>query len=119
MGVYLLEDGVLTLRQFVGKPTEHTRIEVGVGVCGTAVAEDRDIRVDDVTALDNYLACSAETRSELVVLIRKPNGAVVGQLDLDSDLVAGFSEADERALRGVAEWLGTLFDPREERPATS
>jgi len=110
VGVYLLEDGELRLHNYVGEGTEHTRIAVGHGVCGTAVAENRDINVPDVRALDNYIACSAHTRSEIVVLIRDPaTNAVHGQLDLDSDREAAFGSADERELRVVADWLGGLF----------
>lgn len=110
VGVYLLEGGGLVLHDYVGAPTEHDRIEVGVGVCGTAVAEERDLLVEDVREVENYLACSPETRSEVVVLIREPeSGRIVGQLDLDSDRVSGFGEDDRRELRTVADWLGELF----------
>ena len=107
VGVYLLEDGELVLGPYVGAATDHVRIPVGRGVCGTAVAEDRDINVPDVRELDNYIACSVGTRSELVVLIREPEtGRVRGQLDLDSDRVAAFTSEDERELKRVADWLG-------------
>jgi GAF domain-containing protein len=107
VGVYLLEDGELVLGPYVGAATDHVRIPVGRGVCGTAVAEDRDINVPDVRELDNYIACSVGTRSELVVLIREPEtGRVLGQLDLDSDRVAAFTSEDERELKRVADWLG-------------
>lgn len=110
VGVYLLEKSELRLHNFIGDETEHTRIAVGHGVCGTAVAENRDINVPDVRALDNYIACSAHTRSEIVVLIRDPEtDAVHGQLDLDSDREAAFTDADERELKVVANWLGGLF----------
>lgn len=111
VGVYLLEDGdELVLHNYLGRPTDHTRIEVGLGVCGTAVAEGRDINVPDVHAIENYLACSVETKSELVVLIRDPEtGEIHGQLDLDSDQPAAFSERDEGELRVVADWLGGLL----------
>lgn len=110
VGIYLLADGWLTLHNFVGEATEHTRIAVGHGVCGTAVAEDRDINVPDVRALDNYIACSVETRSEIVVLIRSAEtGQVYGQLDLDSDRQGAFTESDEIELRRVADWLAGLF----------
>ncbi len=110
VGIYLLERDVLTLHNFVGAHTEHTRIAVGQGVCGTAIAENRDINVSDVRALDNYIACSVGTRSEIVVLIRDPNtGQVYGQLDLDSDREAAFSETDEAELGRVADWLGELL----------
>ena len=78
-GIYLLDGETLVLHNYIGKPTEHTHISVGVGVCGTAVSEARDINVPDVTALDNYLACSLETRAEIVILIR--NGQkILGQI---------------------------------------
>ncbi len=110
VGVYLLEEGELRLHNYIGEETEHTRIAVGHGVCGTAVAENRDINVPDVRALDNYIACSAHTRSEIVVLIRDSATDVVhGQLDLDSNREAAFTEADERELKIVADWLGGLF----------
>ena len=110
VGVYLLDDNVLTLHNHVGEPTEHTRIAVGHGVCGTAVAEDRDINVPDVRELDNYIACSIGTRSEIVVLIRDPQtNKVHGQLDLDSDQVAAFTDDDERELKRVADWLGGVL----------
>lgn len=111
VGVYLLEPaGELVLHNYIGRPTDHVRIPVGTGVCGAAVAEGRDINVPDVGAVDDYLACSAETKSELVVLIRAPGtGEIVGQIDLDSDRRAAFTARDERELRVVAGWLGGLF----------
>lgn len=109
VGVYLLDDGELRLHNYIGEETEHTRIAVGAGVCGTAVAEDRNINVPDVRALDNYIACSVDTRSEIVVLIRDAEGTVHGQLDLDSDREAAFTDADEAELQRVADWLGGLF----------
>jgi len=110
VGIYLLADDMLTLHNFVGESTDHTRIAVGAGVCGTAVAEDRDINVPDVRALDNYIACSLGTRSEIVVLIRDPiTGQVYGQLDLDSDGVSAFSESDEVELKTIADWLGRVL----------
>lgn len=112
VGVYLLEEDeeLLVLHEFVGEPTEHDRIEVGVGVCGTAVAEGRDINVPDVDDVENYLACSPDTRSEIVVLIRDPDGGrIFGQLDLDSDRPGAFGERDRRELAKVADWLARLF----------
>lgn len=107
VGVYLLDDNFLILHNYVGAPTEHTRIAVGHGVCGTAVAENRDINVPDVRDLDNYIACSVGTRSEIVVLIRDPlTGHIYGQLDLDSDRKAAFTDSDEAELKRIADWLG-------------
>jgi GAF domain-containing protein len=109
VGIYLLESDELVLHNYIGRPTEHTHIPVGVGVCGAAVAQNRDIKVDDVSAEKNYLACSIETKSELVVLIRSDDGTVHGQIDLDSDQVAAFTPEDEAGLREIASWLARLF----------
>lgn len=110
VGVYLLDGDHLQLHNYIGAATEHTRIPVGSGVCGTAVAENRDINVPDVRLLDNYIACSLHTRSEIVVLIRdRDSERVVGQLDLDSDREAAFTEQDQLELKIVADWLGGLF----------
>lgn len=109
VGIYLLEDDELVLHNYIGEETEHTHIAIGDGVCGTAVAEDRDINVPDVSAIQNYIGCSIGTVSELVVLIRTTDGDVVGQLDLDSELRAAFGEDDEIEIRIVADWLGRLY----------
>src|SRR5215510_4395422 len=70
-GIYeLFPDNVLRLGPFIGSPTDHVFIGVGTGVCGTAVAEKRNLNIPDVRKISNYLACSTETRSELVILIR-------------------------------------------------
>jgi GAF domain-containing protein len=101
VGVYLLAGENLVLGPYVGAPTTHTRIPVGQGVCGTAVATGRNQVVADVGELDNYLACSTSTRSEIVVLIRH-HGSVVGQFDVDSDTPAAFGPADEALLEDLA-----------------
>ena len=108
-GIYLLVDGTLVVGPFAGseEPPEHSRIPVGDGVCGTAVALDRNQLVDDVRELDNYLACSLSTRSELVVLIRE-DGRIVGQFDIDSDERGAFTQEDEALL----EELATVVAPR-------
>jgi L-methionine (R)-S-oxide reductase len=108
-GIYLLMDGTLVVGPFAGsdEPPEHSRIAVGDGVCGTAVAENENQLVEDVRELDNYLACSLSTRSELVVLIRE-DGRIVGQFDIDSDERAAFTNEDE----GLLEELAALISPR-------
>jgi L-methionine (R)-S-oxide reductase len=106
VGVYLLnaEKNELWLHNYVGSPTEHAQIPVGTGVCGTAVEQGSNIRVDDVTAVENYLACDPDVRSEMVVLIRAGD-EIFGQLDLDSSEEAAFTEEDESALAMVADKL--------------
>jgi len=108
-GIYWLEGDVLTLGPYFGPETEHVRIPVGVGVCGTAIAEGKDQVVPDVRTRENYLACSTTTRSEIVVLIRS-HGKIQGQIDVDSDQVNAFSEDDLGFLRMVAGALGSLLE---------
>jgi L-methionine (R)-S-oxide reductase len=105
---YMLHDGELVLEAFAGRETEHTRIPVGQGVCGTAVATGEDQNVPDVAAVGNYLACNLETKSELVVLIRRGQ-TTLGQLDVDSDVPAGFTEPHHRAVKEIADALAVLL----------
>jgi L-methionine (R)-S-oxide reductase len=107
LGLYLLRGDVLELGPFVGAATEHTRIPVGVGVCGTAVAQGRNQVISDVRELSNYLACSATVRAEIVVLIRDGD-RVLGQLDADCDTVGAFTRADEAFLEQVAAVIAPL-----------
>jgi GAF domain-containing protein len=111
VGIYLLAHGELILHSYIGKATDLTRIAVGSGVCGTAVAEDRDINVLDVARLENYMACSVGTRSKIVLLFRHGD-RVVGLIDIDSDTKAAFGPDDERELRVIADTLGELVGPR-------
>lgn len=105
---YMLHAGELVLEAFVGRTTEHVRIPVGVGVCGAAIATGQDQVVQDVTAIGNYLACNTDTRSELVVLIRRA-AVILGQLDVDSDVAAGFTPAHHAAVKRVADALAVLL----------
>lgn len=114
VGIYLLEGEELVLHNYIGKPTEHTRIAIGVGVCGTAVARGEDLNVPDVTALDNYLACSVETQSEIVVLIRSGD-RILGQIDIDSDAKGAFGDEDVRELRTVAAALADALETHGPR----
>ena len=109
VGIYILKKNILELGPFIGEPTEHTRIPVGTGVCGTAVAENSDQNVPDVTRVPNYLSCSMKTRSELVVLVRDKRGRVLGQIDIDSHLPEAFGPEEEKAVRKIADELGVLW----------
>lgn len=106
--LYMVHGDELVLEAFAGRSTDHTRIPVGRGICGQAVAERRDINVPDVSQADGYLACSVETRSELVVLIRR-HDEILGQIDIDSDVPDGFDAAEEAAVRTVADGLAALL----------
>ncbi len=101
VGVYLLEGDALVLGPFVGTPSPHTRIPLGRGICGAAATAGATIVVDDVHADPRYLACSLETRSEIVVPILA-GGRVLGEIDIDSDRPAAFGDADRALLERVA-----------------
>ena len=108
-GIYeLFPDQVLRLGPFVGAPTDHVFIGVGQGVCGTAVAEKRNMNIPDVRNISNYLACSTETRSELVVLIRRGD-RIFAQIDIDSHQVAAFDDEIVVMVERVADWLARAY----------
>jgi putative methionine-R-sulfoxide reductase with GAF domain len=106
--LYMLHGGDLVLEAHAGRETEHTRIAVGQGVCGTAVATGQDQNVADVRAVSNYIACNAWTRSELVVLIRR-GSTILGQIDVDSDVPDPFTPDEEASVRRVADALAVLL----------
>ena len=111
-GIYeLFPDDVLRLGPFVGAPTDHVFIGVGRGVCGTAVAEKRNMNIADVRTVSNYLACSTETRSELVVLIRRGE-VIYAQIDIDSHEVGAFSDEAVAKVQRVADWLAGAYAAR-------
>lgn len=104
VGIYLLDGNELVLGPFLGKPSPHTRIPLGRGICGAAAAEKETIIVDDVNADPRYLACSAETKSEIVVPIMR-GADVLGEIDVDSDRPAAFGDDDRTLLESVAALL--------------
>jgi len=106
--LYMLHGDELVLEAFAGRDTEHTRIPVGTGVCGTAVATGKDQNVPDVRAVQNYLACNTWTRSELVVLVRRGD-KILGQIDVDSDEPDPFTREEEAEVRAVADALAVLL----------
>lgn len=106
--LYMLHGDALVLEAHAGRDTDHTHIPVGRGVCGTAVATGQDQNVGDVRALDNYLACNLETRSELVVLIRR-GATILGQIDVDSDVEGEFAPEEVTQVRLVADALAVLL----------
>jgi L-methionine (R)-S-oxide reductase len=104
VGIYRLDGDELVLGPFLGKPSPHTRIPLGRGICGAAATEKATIVVDDVNADPRYLACSAETKSEIVVPIMQ-DGEVFGEIDIDSDRPAAFGPGDRALLEPVAAML--------------
>jgi L-methionine (R)-S-oxide reductase len=106
--LYMLHGDELVLEAYAGRDTEHTRIPVGKGVCGTAVATGKDQNVPDVHAVENYIACNTWTRSELVVLIRRGD-RILGQIDVDSDEPDPFTAEEEAEVRRVADAIAVLL----------
>jgi L-methionine (R)-S-oxide reductase len=110
VGFYLVDEGEknLLLGPYVGQPTRHVKIPFGQGVCGLAAEEKRTIMVPDVSQVLNYLSCSPQVRSEMVVPIFK-DGQMVGELDIDSHTAASFAEEDKTFLEGVCREAEKLF----------
>ena len=104
VGIYVLEGEELVLGPYLGKPSPHTRIPLGNGICGAAATEKATIVVDDVNADPRYLACSLETKSEIVVPIMR-GADVLGEIDIDSDQAAAFGARDRALLEPVAAML--------------
>jgi L-methionine (R)-S-oxide reductase len=112
VGFYMLDPDdlqVLVLGPFCGAATPHVRIPVSQGICGAAVAQEQTVIVDDVSSDPRYLACSLETRSEIVVPIRV-GGRVVGEIDIDSHSPAAFTPEDRRFLEACAEEIGAYIE---------
>lgn len=112
VGIYLLEGDTLVLHSEVGKPTPHARISVSQGLCGAAARQRRTIVVDDVRLDSRYLACSVDTRSEIVVPILDGGGRVRGEIDVDSDAPSAFGPDDQALLETVAAALAARFPAR-------
>ncbi len=103
VGFYLIKDGRLILGPFQGKPA-CVEIQIGCGVCGTAVEKDEIILVEDVHEFPGHIACDSASRSEIVLPIHKDE-EVIGVLDIDSPLIARFDEEDREGLSRVVQML--------------
>jgi len=98
----------LILGPYVGAPTDHTIIPFGKGICGQVAVSNQNFVVPDVQAQDNYIACSFTVKSEIVVPLFV-NGENIGQIDIDSNVLDPFTEADERFLEFVNAEIAKLF----------
>lgn len=98
----------LKLGPYVGAPTDHTIIPFGKGICGQVAVSNQNFVVPDVTAQDNYIACSIDVKAEIVVPIFV-NGENIGQIDIDSNTPDPFTEKDERFLEYVCKKVASLF----------
>ena len=111
VGFYLVDpaaDNELVLGPYVGDPTEHVRIKFGEGICGQAADLKKTFIVADVSKEDNYLSCSPDVKSEIVVPIFK-DGKIVGEIDIDSHNLGNFKEQDRMLLEELATLIAPLF----------
>jgi GAF domain-containing protein len=113
VGFYMLEAGaeppMLVLDGFVGAMTPHTRIPLNQGICGAAASSGKTVVVDDVSKDPRYLACSLETKSEIVVPVFA-HGKVAGELDIDSHFPAAFGAEDQQLVQYCAEAVGRKLE---------
>jgi L-methionine (R)-S-oxide reductase len=113
VGFYMLEAGaqppMLVLGPFQGAMTPHTRIPLNQGICGAAASTGKTVVVDDVTKDPRYLACSLETKSEIVAPVFA-RGKVVGELDIDSHFPAAFAEEDRKFVEYCAAIVGKKLE---------
>ena len=114
-GIYVLHGDELVLGPYLGKPSPHTRIPLGRGICGAAASQKQTIVVDDVNSDPRYLACSIETKSEIVVPIMRGD-TVLGEIDIDSDRPAAFGAMDRTLLERVAVALAAKWGQTGVRP---
>lgn len=98
----------LKLGPYVGAPTDHTIIPFGKGICGQVAVSNQNFVVPDVSAQDNYIACSITVKSEIVIPIFV-NGENIGQIDIDSNTIDPFTEKDERFLEFVCAQVATIL----------
>jgi L-methionine (R)-S-oxide reductase len=111
VGFYLLEksEPMLALGAFEGAMTPHTRIPLNQGICGAAASSGKTVVVDDVGSDPRYLACSIETKSEIVVPVFV-RGKVVGELDIDSHFPAAFTPEDRELVEHCAQVVGKYLE---------
>jgi len=106
VGIYVVKGDMLKLGPWCGpEETEHVSIPIGEGVCGSAAQSGKTEIVDNVHEDDRYLSCFLSTVSEIVVPIKDAQGKVIGEIDIDSDVVAAFKNEDKLFLERVAEML--------------
>jgi len=116
VGFYMLEPGadppMLVLGHYKGAMTPHTRIPLNQGICGAAASTGKTVVVDDVTKDSRYLACSLETKSEIVVPVFK-HGVVAGELDIDSHFPAAFGLEDRELIEYCAGLVGKSLEGKQ------
>ena len=105
IGIYIVDGDNLILGPWKGEQaTEHVKIPIGEGICGSAAASGKTEIIPDVNADDRYLACFVSTRSEIVIPI-KDNYKILGEIDIDSDKKDAFTRNDKEFLEKIADML--------------
>jgi GAF domain-containing protein len=118
VGFYMLEpkadskDSLLVLGPYVGAATPHTHIPLNQGICGAAASRGETVVVDDVNSDPRYLACSIETKSEIVVPVFA-HGKVIGELDIDSHSPAAFGLDDRQLCEAAAQIVGKYIEEHD------
>jgi GAF domain-containing protein len=100
---------LLQLGPYIGADTEHDRIPFDKGICGMSISQEKTINIPDVSASTEYLACSLETKSELVIPLSDQHGKIVAELDIDSHQTAAFSAEIEKAIKAMCEEAKACF----------
>lgn len=111
VGFYVLhplKKGVLKIGPYIGDTTEHVEIPFGRGICGTVADTKETLIVEDVSQVENYLSCSVNVKSEIVVPIMK-GGKFVGELDIDSHTEGNFTDEHKVLFEGMCEMLAEIF----------
>ncbi|WKW47007.1 GAF domain-containing protein [Myroides sp. JBRI-B21084] len=110
VGFYFANNSTKTLHlgPFAGLPTDHTVIPFGKGICGQVAVSNETFLVDDVKAQNNYISCNMHVKSEIVVPIIT-NGINIGQIDIDSNTLNAFSEADKELLEWLTNQISELY----------
>ena len=106
VGFYFMKNGKLVLGPFQGKPA-CIEIEIGRGVCGTAVKEDQIQLIQDIHQFPGHIACDSASNSEIVIPMHV-NGNIVGVLDIDSPMIGRFTEADRDGLKNIVEMIESM-----------
>jgi L-methionine (R)-S-oxide reductase len=115
VGFYMIEKGgigedpMLVLGPYVGAVTDHKRIPLNQGICGAAASSGHTLVIDDVSKDPRYLACSIETKSEIVAPVRV-KGEVVGELDIDSHTPSAFTADDRQLVEHCARLVGLYLE---------
>ena len=112
VGFYFMNDDSQTLHlgPYIGEPTDHTQIPYGRGICGQVAASGKTYRADSVAEEDNYIACSLDVQSEIVIPIYDEE-SLVAQLDIDSSELEAFSAEDEKILESLCYCIGAQLGP--------